>query len=163
MIYFLRTARIRSDLLKKAEYRSIMLRSLVAFAVSAASFLLIPVSDFNGTVLQKILAYIVGILFWGGLIAGIVMSYVLGKIRRKAKYKKYDLPGFLCFFKNRKARFFDSVMIAASVVLIIINFMGAGTSWICMIFLSAGVFSMYMHSVFNGNNYSFAVCKEVNK
>ena len=163
MIYSRKTARIRSDLLKKAGYRSILLASIGAFAVSSASFLLIPVSSFSGTSLQKTLAYLVGILFWSGLIAGTAMSAVLGKIRRTEHYKKYDLPGALCFFKNKKAKLFDIVMIAAAVALIITSIIGAGTGWVYMILLSACVFSVYMHSVFNGNNYSFAVFKEVKK
>ena len=149
--------------MKKSKYRGILLASICAFALSSASFLLIPFSRFSGTALQKTLAYLVGILFWSGLIAGLIMTAVLGKARKKARYKKYELPGVLCFFKNKKGKIFDIIMISASVLLLIIDLIGATVTLISMVILSAGVFSVYMHSVFNGNNYSFAVGKEVNK
>ena len=149
--------------MKIEKYRSILLASIGAFALSSVSFLLIPFSRFSGTALQKTFAYLVGIFFWSGLIAGLIMTAVLGKACKKAKYKKYVLPGALCFFKNKKGKLFDIVMISASAALIIINIIGDAVTWISMVLLSAAVFSVYMHSVFNGNNYSYAVCKEVNK
>lgn len=39
--------------------------SIVCFALSSMSFLLIPVSDFNGTLIRRILAYMVGGVFSG--------------------------------------------------------------------------------------------------
>ena len=50
--------------MKFKKYNCALLCSIVCFTISSASFILIPISDFNGTKIERILAYMVGILVW---------------------------------------------------------------------------------------------------
>ena len=89
--------------MSKNRYCGILLYSVISFLISALSFILIPFSNFEGTKLQKAIAYMVGFIFWIGLIVGLILTHYLGKIRQKHNYRKYVLPGILCFFKNNKS------------------------------------------------------------
>ena len=135
--------------MSKNRYCGILLYSVISFLISALSFILIPFSNFEGTKLQKAIAYMVGFIFWIGLIVGLILTHYLGKIRQKHNYRKYVLPGILCFFKNKKSKYIDILMIISAMVL--------------SITLSLLVFSVYIHSVLNGNNYAFAVKKGVHQ
>ena len=98
--------------MSKNRYCGILLYSVISFLISALSFILIPFSNFEGTKLQKAIAYMVGFIFWIGLIVGLILTHYLGKIRQKHNYRKYVLPGILCFFKNKKSKYIDILMIA---------------------------------------------------
>lgn len=70
--------------MKINRYMKLILYSQIGFAISAFSFLLIPLSDFRGTDLQKIIAYMIGGLFWLGLAIGMFYGYI----------KSYKKAGF---------------------------------------------------------------------
>ena len=73
--------------MSKNRYCGILLYSVISFLISALSFILIPFSNFEGTKLQKALAYMVGFIFWIGLIVGLILTHYLGKIREKHNYR----------------------------------------------------------------------------
>lgn len=144
-------------------YRKVLLYSVLCYAVSSISFLCIPFSDFNEDGIKRIMAYMVGGLFWSGLIVGLILTAVLGFWRKKASKKKCKLPGILCFFRNKQAMRCDSAMLLMIVLFIISqNFLGL-YHWISIILLSSMLFSIYMHSVLNGNNYAYAMQRGVRK
>ena len=138
-----------------------LLYSMTSFLISSLSFLMIPFSRFDGSLTQRVLAYMVGFIFWTGLIVGMIITYYLGKIRLKNNNKEYCLPGFFCFFKNKKSRIWDIIMFASVIVFITIKtaFVNMTLAWSSA--LSFLTFSVYIHSVLNGNNYTFAVKKGV--
>jgi 4-hydroxybenzoate polyprenyltransferase len=149
--------------MKVRKYRRIMLISILCFAVSSLSFILIPFSNFRGNGVEQAMAYMVGVLFWLGLISGLVITAWLGRIRKKDSKKKNKLPGVLCFFKNKWAMQCDIAMIAAFVLFVIFQkFMGI-YHWISIILLSITLFSVYLHSILNGNNYMYAIRKGVKR
>lgn len=136
-------------------YKKMFLNSLISFVISSFSFLLIPLSDFRGTIFQKLTSYAVGVLFWAGFIIGLIITVYLGSIRKKDSDKHYKLPGILCFFKNKIAVKCDISMIISVILLIIFQRL-LGTHHIAsVIILSFTIFTIYIHSVFNGNNYAY--------
>ncbi len=147
--------------MEKIKYNRALVSSMVSFTISSMSFLLIPISNFDGTSVQRFLAYMVGIMFWFGLLIGLIINFILGKIRKNVTVNQYPIPGIFCFFKNQKGKFFDILMLSSLALLTVCKLMFADYSWIWIVMLTILVFSFFMHSVFNGNNYLFAVQKGV--
>lgn len=148
-------------LMDSTKYRNMLLYSIISFLMSSLSFLIIPFSRFEGTIIQRTLAYMVGFFFWTGLVIGMIITYFLSKIRKKCNNKNYSLPGFFCFFKNKKSWICDIIMLVSAMLFIIIKtyFTHVTLAWSAA--LSLLTFSVYTHSVLNGNNYAFAVKKGV--
>lgn len=145
----------------ESKCKKLLLLSVVFFTASSMSFILIPVSDFNGTSIQRFFAYTVGAMFWLGVIVGLAVTFSLGSVRQKAGYCKYPIPGILCFFKTKSGIFFDIIMFFSLALFIGAKLLLADYEWVRIIMLSITMFSFYMHSVFNGNNYLFVVKKGV--
>lgn len=143
--------------------RKKILLSTVCFGISACSFLFIPLSDFNGTKAQLYFAYLVGILFWLGLILGLLITFRLGNKRKKIGFKMYKFPGVLCFFKNKKSKVCDMIMLISFIILIILQRVFGIYYWISIIFLSITLFLVYLHSILNGNNYAYIIQRGVKK
>ena len=137
------------------KYKKMMKLRCVCFAISAISFLLIPFSNFEGTRFQTFLAYMVGALFWFGLITGIIITFRVGNLRKKAGFKEYRFPGIINFFKNKLASICDFTMIACFILFLILqNFIGL-YSMITLFFLTIVYFLICLHFVLNGNNYLY--------
>lgn len=69
--------------MENKKYRLTLMGSMVCFALSSMSFLLMLVSDFNGMLICRILAYMVDGLFWGGLLLRLIVTAVLSSWRKK--------------------------------------------------------------------------------
>lgn len=145
------------------KYKYALLCSILCFAVSSMSFLLIPMSNFNGTQIERILAYMVGILFWFGFITGLAITFILSKIRKKAGYKKHSFPGLMCFFKSTGGTICDFVMLFSLMLLIVVKTTLKAYSFLWILMLSITTFFIFMHSILNGNNYSYVLQKGVKK
>ena len=140
-----------------------MFISIICFAVSAFSFSLIPFSDFRGNGIEQTIAYMIGGLFWLGLILGLVTTVILGNIRKKNSENKSTLPGIICFFKNKRAVQCDITMFVTLILVIISQKLLGIYHWISVILLSITLFSVYLHSILNGSNYAYAIQKGVKK
>ena len=149
--------------MKISKYRKIMFISIICFALSAFSFFLIPFSDFRGNGIEQTIAYMIGGLFWLGLISGLVMTSILGSIRKKNSKKKNTLPGVVCFFKNKRAMQCDITMFVALILFVISQKLLGIYHWVSIILLSITLFSVYLHSILNGSNYAYAIQKGVKK
>lgn len=147
--------------MKRASSKTFIRISEMCFAVSSSSFLFIPKSNFNGSVSQQVVAYLVGILFWGGLLSGVFSLIILDFKRRKAKYRKYYCPGVLRFFGNKKAKICDSCMIVSVLTFIISEKQLGLYHTLSLVLLALTVLSIYLHSILNGNNYAYAFQKGV--
>lgn len=149
--------------MENKKYILILKVSIICFAISSMSFLLIPISDFNGMLIQRILAYMVGGLFWGGLLVGLIMTAILSSWMKKDSQKKRRFPGIFCFFRNKQARICDCAMFMIIVLFIILQkFLGL-YHWISIILLSCTLMSIYMHSVLNGEIYVCIMQRGVRK
>lgn len=124
------------------------------FAILAISFILMPIAG---------LGIIPGILFWGGLLTGIVLQCVL-ETRRRKLFAKYNVKretmqktrnGLLSFFSNGLAVAVDSCLIAAVLATVLAFVFTKGTGYLCYICLSVLIFSFCMHCIVNGRIYIF--------
>lgn len=147
--------------MNETKCKKFLIVSIGSFAMSSISFLLIPFSNFNGSAIQRFFAYMVGAMFWLGFIVGLIITYRLGSIRKKAGFCKYPIPGILCFFKNKSGIFFDIMMLSSLALFIAAKLLLEDYGWVWIIMLAILLFSVFMHSIFNGNNYFFIVQKGV--
>lgn len=135
--------------------------SMAFFVISSSSFLFIPKSNFNGSNSQKTMAYMVGILFWFGMISGFVSLFILDFKRRKAKFRKYCYPGILCFFRNRRAKICDILMPISILSFILFKGQLGLYHTTSLVLLALSMILIYFHSILNGNNYAYAFQKGV--
>ena len=99
--------------MKQVNAKTFIRISEICFTISSFSFLLIPISNFDGSYLQQVIAYFFGVFFWGGLLLGLGSLIILDYKRRKNKFRKFRYPGLFCFFKNKKAKICDVFMITS--------------------------------------------------
>lgn len=149
--------------MENKKYILILKVSIVCFAISSMSFFLIPISDFNGTLIRRVLAYMVGGLFWGGLIAGLVMTATLSSWMKKDFQTKRKCHGIFCFFRNKQARICDCAMFMIIVLFSVSQRILGLYHWISIILLSCTLMSIYMHSVLNGKIYAYIMQRGVRK
>lgn len=128
--------------------------SIGGFAILAISFMLMPVEG---------LGFVPGILFWVGLLTGVVLQIVL-EARRNSLFAKYNVKretmqkarnGLLSFRSNSLAAIADVILIISAVATILTFILTKGTGYLCYVCLSALVFSFCMHCILNGRIYIF--------
>ena len=132
--------------------------SIAGFLALSVSFLLMPLDA---------LGIIPGILFWSGLLVGVIFQIIL-ESRRRALFRQYNVKretmqrpkcGLLTFGSNGAAKIVDVLLpisVAATVILFIAT---KGLGYSCFPCISAVVFTFSMHCVLNGRNY-FHVCNQ---
>lgn len=136
--------------------------SIAVFYISSFSISFMPsVFDETGR-RSNTAANTLAILFWAGIVLGIVLTLIVRKKRmwdvkwneNYLKTRKRRVPVFLHFFSNKPAIVFDSLLIAGSIALITsgVLLIPEGLVWI-FVFLT--VFSLEMHCIFNGLNYKW--------
>ncbi len=128
--------------------------SIGGFAVLAISFMLMPVDG---------LGFAPGILFWSGLIIGVVLQIVL-ESRRSSLFAKYKVKretmqkarnGLLSFGSNRFALVADISLVVSLVATILSFILTKGTGYLCYLCLALLVFSFCMHCILNGRIYIY--------
>lgn len=129
--------------------------SLCGFFLMSISFMLMPVES----------AHMVSdLLFWSGLIIGVVCQIVL-EARRRAFFSKYNVKrekmqkpknGLLTFGSNRIAMVADTFLVASAIMTIITFVFTKGYGYLCYACIAVLLFSFCMHCVFNGRNYFHA-------
>lgn len=141
--------------MKRNNANSLLLgTSIGGFAGLSISFLLMPIDG---------LGFLPGILFWGGLIAGVVCQIIL-ETRRRNVFKKYNVKresmqkprnGLLSFNSNGVAIVVDSLLIVSVAATIVAFILTKGTGYLCFVCISVLVFIFCMHCIFNGRNFVF--------
>ena len=139
--------------------------SIVGFAILSISFLIMPV---EGSVIATNIA---GLLFWIGLIIGIIFQFLLVKQSKieKTKTRAQRIanhrikPGVFALFKNPVAIVFDCLMAVGLVGFISSMILTKGMGYICYMFISITVFAFSMHCIFNGRTYLYITCKAKKK
>lgn len=128
--------------------------SIGGFTVLAISFMLMPVEG---------VGFLPGILFWAGLLTGVVLQIVL-ETRRNSLFAKYNVKretmqkarnGLLSFKSNSLAAVADAFLIISVVATILAFILTKGTGYLCYVCLSALVLSFCMHCILNGRIYVF--------
>ena len=139
--------------------------SIVGFAILSTSFLLMSVE--NSAVISKM----AGLMFWIGLVMGIVFQVLLAKQRKIeiAKYRNHKFPnqrmrlGIFSLFKNPIAMIFDLLLAIGLVGLISSIILTKGMGYVCYVFIFITVFSFCMHCIFNGRIFFYISSKENKK
>lgn len=128
--------------------------SVGGFALLSVSFVLMPV---------EVLGAVPGLLFWAGLIVGVVLQFVL-EARRNSLFAKYRVKretmqkarnGLLSFGSNPPAMAADISLAVSAVATILAFAITKGTGYLCYVCLSFLVFSFCMHCILNGRIYIF--------
>lgn len=129
---------------------------LAAFAVSALSPALIPFAlGSNGELSGA--GYTAGIMFWAGLVAGIVSYILLHQQYKKVKSFeiKHKLPAPFRFFSNRTAQVTDSVLVIGLIGTIYCIVNVTVNQIVASAFLMLTLMGLYAHFLFNGNVYLY--------
>lgn len=131
------------------------------FGISAFSILLSFFGDYNGNQSAVFFAVMTGVLFWGGLILGVVLLFILNNHRKKNKHFR-DVGrtgnqrfGALSFFSNKTAAVFDIAMVVLLILVVISMFIPLMNQGITLALFAFFLFSVYMHSLFNGVNFTY--------
>lgn len=122
--------------------------------LSSFSLVIIPFSDFKGTNIQKVLAYVIGASFWLLLIVAWAIQIILSK-RLKSEPKKI---GLISFFSNKFAIAADVITLIsliASIVMTIISSSFVIPEIISYLIISVFFFSLQMHCVCNGKVFKY--------
>ncbi len=131
--------------------------AVIAYSISSASILLLPFSGNDGEGLSA-MGYIIGILFWAGLLAGVGCwsAAYMGCRQKKGMQTAINTEktGMICFFQNRQAVIADIVLIvsvAAMIGSMVISF----GMWLNLITMFLLLYSFHLHYLFNGRLYKF--------
>ena len=131
--------------------------SIISFAIFASSFTVMSFDLGNVSNQVSPVSIVAGAMFWVSLISIIITQIVLANLRKKwftknkiRKAKKEQLPGIMCFCRNKYALTADIVCLLSLAALIVSMLLTDGAGKICYYFISLFVFSFSMHCVLNG-------------
>lgn len=131
------------------KFRIFKILSMAGFAVTSASVILTPWSyafdPYNGS---RLVSLISALLFWAGVVIGIVFEILSGVERKKLSESISGRIGILNIFKNVESVVADIVIVATIVGYIL--FENPYVQTVCLAGIIAGVF---YHCIFNGLNY----------
>lgn len=125
--------------------------SLAGFGIMSASFLLMPIEQ---------VGILPGLLFWLGLILGIVFQILL-ETRRKKFYAKYNVKqtrmqrprnGLLTFGSNKIALVVDCAWGASVVATVLVFLLTGGNGYVCYVCLAVLIWTFCAHCILNGRN-----------
>lgn len=145
--------------------------SCVMLAISAFSVLLSFAGNYDGNTREVIFAVLTGVLFWGGLIAGIALLFVVNRNRKIYETKKRERKakrrrvGAVSFLSNKPARVADIAMVALFILTLITMFIPSVSQSATLIAAVFLLFSVYMHCMLNGVNFIYikSLDEECNK
>ena len=146
----------------KRSGKVLFILSIVSFFISSATILFMPFASFeqDGNVYP---AYFLATAFWAFLALGIVFSLIIVKQRKKDILFSITGKGgvvFLRFFKNIPAIFFDVLLIAGTLSLVVsLLIVPTLPSWMTLAGTFITVFSLEMHALLNGKNYKWLFAK----
>ena len=139
--------------------------SFVSFVLSGLSLIFVPITNINGHGIERLLTYIVAIVFWLGIIFGFVFLIKTSSERRgierrnRKNNNKYHAKqtkqriGILCFFKNRKAIVSDFLLFFFAILVGGLAFFKIAIEWLVIISIVLLILSFYFHCFLNGKNY----------
>ena len=140
-------------------YKIFLAISIACFALSSVSVMLILADNIK----ESLKPLIISTIFWGGLIIGLIFTFLIGKYRKNETYtfngvaflKKY--PRIFCFMKNKNATICDIVWLLSIVLFLLFSAILGQHNVFSIMMLALALLLSYLHSVFNGNNYAFIV------
>lgn len=136
-------------------------------ASAAACFIACLAVCFSETVSQisrekgnDIPVYIVGGVFWAGLLFTYIFTFAAAMCRKQdlaadRRGLNTGRPGFLCFFQNLEAKVMDIVMIVSILALVAGIVLDVHNSVFVLGTIFLTIFSVHMHGILNGKNYRY--------
>ena len=134
--------------------------SVVFIFLASVSVALIPLADLDGDGFERTAGYIIGLSFWICLTMGYLLLWRLNKKRRQSltkyprKRHKHQI-GLFSLFNSSFGGISDIVCAGCLVTLIALLITGSENEWLTVTATASLVFSIHMHSIFNGENYLF--------
>lgn len=129
---------------------------LCCFALTSLAILIMPFTASSETGMQQGLGYAAGILFWAGLVSGIITFIAVNRKNRKYLYVYIETGRVLRrmrFFSTKAAWIVDSILIISLTGLIVGNVIRNFPATLDFIFLFLLVTTMYLHFLVNSNMF----------
>lgn len=119
--------------------------------LSSACVLLVPIAH-N----QKVLTTLCASVFWGFLLAGYGMFWIVNFFRRKQEHTAGKRRiGIVTFFRNPPAKLMDCICITGIILLVISAWAEFLQGYLQYIISFLVLFSFHMHCIFNGDTYKY--------
>lgn len=143
--------------IKEEEIKKYFLLSAAALFLSAVSVLLLPVSR-TKTQELNVAGYLLGVLFWTGLIGGIVIYQMLFR-RMQDRFPKEAAaakrPSFACFFMGKPGKIADGLLIFAIAGNMICLIQEKANRTVELMFVFLCIVSVYLHVLVNGRIFQY--------
>ncbi len=133
--------------------------SIIFYAISSVTICCIPLIEVNTMGLEKKFSYILGALFWIGLIIGQVMFWISDFTRKNTEEKSESVSflewGALSFFRNNESKIADVILIVSVILILILIVFKISNTWLIVLSLAILFMSFNLHCMLNGVNYSY--------
>lgn len=132
------------------------------FSINDTVFSVMPLNMPN--IEPRILNIIIGSVFWGFLIIGIVMQVILARrrkmwIRRNHLWRNrnftYSKVGILAFAQNTFGCIADVILGLSLIILIIAAVLTKSAGYVCYAALAVFVFAFCLHCILNGKIFYY--------
>ena len=135
--------------------------SVGCVGLSSFSLAFIHFADFGGSPQQKTIGFLIGAVFWLGLIAGYILLWFINKYRKEhiAKSKKRwrkRKPGIISFFQSFYGMIADVLcLLSFDAALISAILADKKPGWLTYFLIAFFIFSLQMHGILNGENFRY--------
>lgn len=137
----------------------------IAFSVlSAAAICFIPLTNINGTQAERIAAYLIGALFWIGIVAEQISLWLMNLMRKslERKLRRKNMPtfrddriGLIAFFRNNEARIVDVVLFTFVIATALLSILRIQAEWAVIACVGFTFLLFNLHCFLNGKNYKY--------
>lgn len=135
--------------------------ALISTVLGSIPIAFIPLADFNGSTVQKVIAYCIGEMFWLFTVAGYVLFCISLKQKRdiaqniKTAKRNGRKIGLICFFSTPEGSLADGLLIVSAVMLVMNMIVFKNVSWYGMISVTLFMLSAQLHCILNGDNFKY--------
>lgn len=139
--------------------KMLFLMSVIGYLIASSSVFFLPITMSKNDGRLSLVSIVIGIMFWGGIVVGILFFVLCWKKVKKdngyLQIRKGSKPDYLSFFSNRYSSITDTILITALIVIILEHFL----TWIPDIIV---IFSMFflistgcLHFMLSGRVYRY--------
>ena len=155
---------------KLSEVKDCFWLSMILIGILSFTFVLMPIANYTEGKVQRIILFLIGLLFWGALISGYYFLILTYKSYKRTVSKKFlkeheetHAFEFLAVCSNKEARIIDIILLVDLAVLLIINLLKKTNGVLPYIGLAVLVFTIHTHCMGNGNIYRKMKCERKKK
>ena len=140
--------------------KTFLLITVILFAVSFFSLSLIPLTESFDEDKQRLISNIIAVMFYLGLIGGIVFDCLANRQIRSCNKKtakeileKQKLPGAITFSTDKKNLIVYAVLIIGIILMVSDIFLNWVATYIMFPVISLTLFLFAVHCIIDGKNY----------